>query len=175
MRRAEPAERAERISTPSAVPEVSGRNLRGLGRASGVAEVAETISNAERAGEFLARNLAASALSAFNPSPRPRVRPRGSGRVRGDNLNAGRAEHAGEFLVKSSAASALSAFNPWPRPRVRPRGSGRVRGDNLTPSARSTPENVWSRARRPQRSRRFIRLRDLGCVRAGVAECAETI
>src|SRR3989442_662371 len=130
MRRAEPAERAERISTPSAVPEVSGRNLRGLGRASGVAEVAETISNAERAGEFLARNLAASALSAFNPSPRPRVRPR---------------------------------------------GSGRVRGDNLTPSARSTPENVWSRARRPQRSRRLIRLRDLGCVRAGVAECAETI
>jgi hypothetical protein len=130
MRRAEPAERAERISTPSAVPEVSGRNLRGLGRASGVAEVAETISNAERAGEFLVKSSAASALSAFNPCPRPRVRPRGSGRVRGDNLNAERAEHAGEFLVKSSVASALSAL---------------------------------------------IRLRDLGCVRAGVAECAETI
>src|SRR5438128_5841205 len=130
MRRAEPAERAERISTPSAVPEISGRNLRGLGRASGVAEVAETISNAERAGEFLARNLAASALSAFNPSPRRRVRPRGSGRVRGHNSNAERAEHAGEFLVKSSAA---------------------------------------------QRSRRLIRLRDHGCVRAGVADCAEPI
>src|SRR3989442_2844954 len=104
MRRAEPAERAERISTPSAVPEVSGRNLRGLGRASGVAEVAETISNAERAGEFLARNLAASALSSFNPSPRPRVRPRGSGRRLGDNLNADRAEHAGTVLVNSWTA-----------------------------------------------------------------------
>ena len=85
---------------------------------------------AEHAGEFLVKSSAASALSAFNPSPRPRVRPRGSGRVRGDNLNAERAEHAGDFLVKSSAASAL-----------------------------------WA----------LIRLRDLGCVRAGVAECAETI
>ena len=129
MRRAEPAERAERISTPSAVPDFWTQPARARACV-GVAEVAETISNAERAGEFLARNLAASALSAFNPSPRPRVRPRGSGRVRGDNLNAERAEHAGEFLVKSSVASALSAL---------------------------------------------IRVRDLGCVRAGVAECAETI
>src|SRR5881628_3472533 len=120
MRRAEPAERAERISTPSAVPDFWTQPARARACV-GVAEVAETISNAERAGEFLARNLAASALSAFNPSPRPRVRPRGSGRVRRDNLNAERAEHAGEFLVKSSVASALSAFNPCPRPRVRPR------------------------------------------------------
>src|SRR5881628_2924438 len=140
MRRAEPAERAERISTPSAVPDFWTQPARARACV-GVAEVAETISNAERAGEFLARNLAASALSAFNPSPRPRVRPRGSGRVRGHNSNAERAEHAGEFLVKSSAASALSAFHPSPRLRVRPRGSGRVRRDNLNAERAEDAEN----------------------------------
>src|SRR5213593_1088556 len=91
---------------------------------------------AEHARESPNENFATSAPSAFKPSPRPSVCPRGRGERAETISNAERAEHARESPNENFATSAPSAFKRSPRPRVCPRGRGERAETISTPSAR---------------------------------------